>query len=90
MTTPTPEQIADHMRELVVEADLSRDEIKLLLLATAIERVDAFLIWLDRHVASEHGDDDGAPLVRETINTVRAKLHRELDVAQAAADLVLS
>ena len=86
---PTPAEIAAEMRELVAEADLSPAEIKLLLLMTAVERVDRFMVWLEHHVATAHDGDDCTSVVLETIGVIRSKLSRELHVADDAADLVL-
>jgi hypothetical protein len=64
--------------------DPTMSAVEVVLLRSAFERLDDFLIWLDSHVATDHGDDASTSAVLQMIGGVRNKLARELRVVDEA------
>jgi hypothetical protein len=52
--------------------------VEAVLLRSAFERLDDWLLWLDGHVATDHGADDSAVVVLQMLASVRLKIASEL------------
>jgi hypothetical protein len=52
--------------------------LEAVMLRSAFERLDDWLIWLDDHVATDHGHDDAADAVLQMLSGVRHRLAREI------------
>lgn len=84
--SPIPHDVALAMLNTRLDADdpaLLACEV--VLLRDAFERLDDWLLWLDKHSATTHGGDPSTAVVLQTIGGMRHAIKRHL----LAVDLAL-
>jgi len=84
----TPDERLAMLAERLAEPDPTRAAVEAVLLRSAFERLDDFLVWLDGHVATDHGDDGSATAVLQMLGGVRHRMTRELRLVDTALDRV--
>ena len=72
----TPEQLAAMIAERARADDPTLAAVEAVLLRSALERLDDFLLWLDEHTAREHPQDAGP--TSATISTARRRIAAEV------------
>jgi hypothetical protein len=86
----TTEQRVAMMLDRLARAadDPAATVVEAVLLRTAFERIDDWLLWLDGHVAAEHTNDDASAAVLQMLGGVRHKLARELRLVDHVLDRI--
>lgn len=76
----TTEQRVEMMLDRLARAqdDPATSVVEAVLLRSAFERLDDWLLWLDGHVATDHGQDGSATAVLQILGGIRHKITREL------------
>lgn len=74
-----PEQLGMLLDRLTrAQDDPALCAVEAVMLRTAIERFDDWLLWLDGHVVSDHGADEATAVVLGFLAATRARLAHEL------------
>lgn len=66
------------------DADPQLVAIEAVLLRSALDRLDDWLLWLDQHTASTHTADASATAVLQMIGGIRHKVRREVHTVDEA------
>ena len=72
----TPDELAAMITDRAQHDDPTLAAVEAVLLRSAFERLDDFLMWLDQHTHATHPSD--APSVGRTLGAVHSRLAREL------------
>jgi len=84
----TPDQRQAMLFDRLSSDNWTTPAVEVVLLRSAFERVDDFLVWLDGHIATDHGDDASTTVVLQMLGGVRNKLARELRNVDVALRLI--
>lgn len=75
----TEERVTMMLERLArVQDDPATAVVEAVMLRTAFERIDDWLIWLDSHVVADHAGDGSTTAVLQMLGGVRHKIAREL------------
>jgi hypothetical protein len=77
-----PAELAAMITQRAEHTDPSIAAVEAVLLRSALERLDDFLLWLDEHTAREHPTD--AAVTGRTLGAVHQRLAREIGFVDAA------
>jgi hypothetical protein len=72
----TPDQLARMIADRAAADDPSLAAVEAVLLRSAFERLDDFLLWLDEHTAREH--PDAAASTSAVVSTARHRIAAEV------------
>ena len=81
-----PAQLAHMIASRAAADDPTLAAVEAVLLRSALERLDDFLLWLDEHTTREHPDDAAA--TGRTLGAVHARLAREIATVDAALERI--
>lgn len=85
----TDDRVAMMLERLArAQDDPAATVVEAVLLRTAFERLDDWLLWLDAHVVADHNGDASTTAVLQMLGGVRHKLARELRLVDACLERI--